>query len=51
MPEILLGVSAHPSLERRGVARDDRVDVAIAIAGVLDGDRLEYRADTCRSAA
>src|SRR6478672_1551111 len=41
MPEILLRVAPHPTLERCGVARDDRIDVAVAIAGVLHENRLE----------
>src|SRR6186713_82105 len=44
VPEILLRVAPHPALERRGVTCNDRVDIAVAIAGVLDRDALEHEA-------
>ena len=41
MPEILLGRTSHPALERGRIRGDDLVHVGIERARRLDGDRLE----------
>jgi hypothetical protein len=53
LPEVLLGVAAHPALERRGVRGDDAVDVALAVAGdrVLDALGVQREAAVGRRMA